>query len=142
MSDGAVRSHAQEFDQVVSTSTAPLWPISGALVAGPCRMVGPVLARAGRDHAAKVTCKDQRGQNQELAARFGIMSIPRDHVQRGRPQEPNWWRARAEGLARKSSVGLMSAYDLKCPRRLRISRWFVRAPSRTKRMCPDCARVR
>ena len=78
MSDGAVREvNAQEFDQVVSTSTVPVVADFWAPWCGPCRMVGPVLEKRAADHPAKVSVvKINVDENQELAARFGIMSIP------------------------------------------------------------------
>ena len=44
---------------------------------GPCRMVGPVLEKLAADHPDTVkVVKVNVDVNQELAARFGIMSIP------------------------------------------------------------------
>ena len=78
MSDGTVREvDTKEFDQVVSTSAIPVVADFWAPWCGPCRMVGPVLEKLAADHADKVSVvKVNVDQNQELAARFGIMSIP------------------------------------------------------------------
>jgi len=78
MSGGTVQEvNAQEFDQVVSTSTVPVVADFWAPWCGPCRMVGPVLEKLAADHEAKVrVVKVNVDENQELAARYGIMSIP------------------------------------------------------------------
>ena len=78
MSGGTVREvDTKEFDQVVSTSAIPVVADFWAPWCGPCRMVGPVLEKLAADHADKVSVvKVNVDQNQELAARFGIMSIP------------------------------------------------------------------
>jgi|WetSurMetagenome_2_1015567.scaffolds.fasta_scaffold105514_3 thioredoxin 1 len=78
MSGGAVQEvNTQEFDQIISTSTVPVVADFWAPWCGPCRMVGPVLEKLAGDHPDAVSViKINVDENQALAARFGIMSIP------------------------------------------------------------------
>lgn len=78
MSDETVQEvNAQEFDQIVASVEVPVVADFWAPWCGPCRMVGPVLEKLAGDHPDTVkVVKVNVDLNQELAARFGIMSIP------------------------------------------------------------------
>jgi len=78
MSGGTVQEvSAQEFDQILSTSTVPVVADFWAPWCGPCRMVGPVLEKLAADHPDAVSVvKVNVDENPELAARYAVMSIP------------------------------------------------------------------
>jgi len=67
----------QSFDSTVTGSTVPVIVDFWAPWCGPCKMVGPVLEKLAAEHDAKVTvAKVNVDENQDLAVRYGIMSIP------------------------------------------------------------------
>ncbi len=43
---------------------------------GPCRMVGPIVEEIAAEHLEYKICKVNVDEEQELAAQFGVMSIP------------------------------------------------------------------
>ena len=43
---------------------------------GPCRMVGPIVEEIAEEHPEYKICKVNVDEEAELAAQFGVMSIP------------------------------------------------------------------
>lgn len=63
------------FDETISTGTClvDFW----ADWCGPCRMVGPILDDMAKKYEGKAKiCKVNVDEQEELAVRFGIMTIP------------------------------------------------------------------
>jgi thioredoxin 2 len=65
------------FENEVAASPVPVLVDCWAPWCGPCKMVAPVLEELAIQLAGKVKiCKLNVDQNQEIAAKFGIQSIP------------------------------------------------------------------
>ena len=65
------------FDRLVSTSPLPVVVDYWAEWCGPCRMVGPELAKVAQQNAGRlIVAKVNTEQLQDLAIRFRIQSIP------------------------------------------------------------------
>ena len=68
---------AENFDQVVLQAREPVLVDFWATWCGPCRMLAPVVAELAEEKAGELTVgKVNVDEAPELAARFGIISIP------------------------------------------------------------------
>lgn len=75
--NGPVAVGSGNFDDVVLNSDRPVLVDFWAEWCGPCRMLGPVIEDLASDFGDRATiAKVDIDQEPELAARFGIRSIP------------------------------------------------------------------
>ncbi|GEA15110.1 MAG: thioredoxin 1 [Moorella sp. (in: firmicutes)] len=72
-----VNVDSSAFEAEVLSAPLPVVVDFWAVWCGPCRMMAPVLDQLAEDYAGNVKfAKVNVDENQELAARYGIMSIP------------------------------------------------------------------
>jgi thioredoxin 1 len=77
MADGTLTLTQANFDESVLKSTVPVLVDFWAEWCGPCRMIAPLLEQIAKDHPGKVVVgKVNVDQEQALAAKYGIQSIP------------------------------------------------------------------
>ncbi|NLO85901.1 MAG: thioredoxin [Clostridiales bacterium] len=67
---------AQEFDAEVLKSDKPVLVDFYADWCGPCKMVAPIVDEISNESDAYKVCKLNVDDAQDIAARYGVMSIP------------------------------------------------------------------
>ena len=77
MSNCIINLNSENFEEVVLKSEKPVLVDFWAIWCGPCRMQAPILEDLCEEIKDKaVICKVNVDENEALAVKFGIMSIP------------------------------------------------------------------
>ncbi len=77
MSENIINLNESNFDETVSSATAPVIVDFWAPWCGPCRTIAPILEEVASEMAdGVVVTKVNVDENQALAQKFGIRAIP------------------------------------------------------------------
>lgn len=77
MEDNEIVATTANFQSEVLSSSLPVLVDFWATWCAPCRMIAPVVSEIANDYAGKLrVARLNVDENQEIAARYGIMSIP------------------------------------------------------------------
>ena len=71
-----IELNAKNFEQEVLKNDKPVLVDFWASWCGPCKMVSPVVDALAEEHPEYKFCKVNVDDEEELAIKFGIMSIP------------------------------------------------------------------
>lgn len=71
-----INANEASFDKLLASTSKPVLVDFYADWCGPCKMLGPILEQLSRDYKDVLVVKIDGDSNQNLAAKFGIRSIP------------------------------------------------------------------
>ena len=71
-----INTNEANFDKLIASTTKPILIDFYADWCGPCKMLGSILEQLSRDYKDAMIVKINVDDNQNLAARFAIRSIP------------------------------------------------------------------
>ena len=95
----AVNVKTQDFEEQVAKASGPVLVDFWAAWCMPCKMLSPVIDAVAEERKDVKICKINIDEEQELAIRFGIMSIPTVMVFKG-------------GKVAGKSIGLVSKEEI------------------------------